>query len=152
MSYRSGPDSMMASNVPVYGWPGSQVVSPETRVMVPTRTSLAVQGGLPPTFSLTHMLPVDCATTAVEARAKPISSKGIIRKPVKSDFRVNFDGFCPAVLSRLRDSVQWEFVCPVQQPVVESVFISFILGNTYHDPCRRLDDRNHPQRDRDKHP
>ena len=47
----------------------------------------------------------------------------ITQKPVKSDFRVNFDGFCPAVLSRLRDSVQRKFVCPVQQPAVGSVFI-----------------------------
>jgi hypothetical protein len=75
------------------------------------------------------------ARAGVAPKSRLNNSKGTIKKPVKSDFRVNFDGFCPAVLSRLRDSVQREFVCPVQQPAVEFVLILFILGKKTKTPA-----------------
>ena len=69
MSYRSGPDSTVASSVTMkgVGSDGSQLDGPATRCMLPIRTSFAVHGGLPPTFSVMQRLLLDWANAGVAA-------------------------------------------------------------------------------------
>ena len=81
MSYLSGPDSIVASTVTVkgVGSVGSQLDGPVTSCMLPTLTSLAVQGGLPPIFSLMQRLLLDWANAGVAAAISPPANSSAYR-------------------------------------------------------------------------
>jgi len=65
---------MVASSVTAKGVGslGSQLDGPEISFMLPIRTSFAVQGGLPPIFSLMQRLPLDWANAGMAAPIRPI--------------------------------------------------------------------------------
>lgn len=73
MSYLSGPDSIVARSVTGkgVGSDGSQLAGPAISCMVPILTSLAVQGGLPPIFSVMQRLLLDWANAGVAAAISP---------------------------------------------------------------------------------
>src|SRR5262245_16130811 len=81
MSYLSGPDSIVASTVTVkgVGSVGSQLDGPVTSCMLPTLTSLAGQGGLPPIFSLMQRLLLAWANAGVAAAISPPANSSASR-------------------------------------------------------------------------
>src|SRR5262249_23268684 len=81
MSYLSGPDSIVASTVTVkgVGSVGSQLDGPVTSCMLPTLTSLAVQGGLPPTSCVMQLLLLDWANAGVAAAISPPANSSAYR-------------------------------------------------------------------------
>src|SRR5262245_19982129 len=81
MSHRSGPDSIVASIVTEkgVGSVGSQVDGPAISCMVLILTSLAVQGGLPPTFSVMHRFLKDWADAGVAAGISPPANSSAYR-------------------------------------------------------------------------
>ena len=82
MSYLSGPDSTVASSVTAkgVGSVGSQLDGPATSRMLPIRTSFAVQGGLPPTFSVMQRLLLDWANAGTAAPIRPPAKQLNVQK------------------------------------------------------------------------
>src|SRR5262245_49165315 len=81
MSYRSGPDSIVASSVTAkgVGSVGSQLDGPAISCKKPILTSLAVQDGLPPTSSLMQRLLKDWANAGVAAAISPPANSSAYR-------------------------------------------------------------------------
>jgi len=78
MSYRSGPDSIVALSVTAKGvvFVGSQVEGPLTTSSLLILTSLAVQDGLfNPVAFCRHALPDDCASAGVALAISPQPSR-----------------------------------------------------------------------------
>ena len=83
MSYRSGPDSIVALSVTVKGVvsDGSQVEGPVTTARLLILTSLAVQDGLfNPVAFCRHALPDDCASAGVALAISPHPSTTIAKR------------------------------------------------------------------------